>query len=335
MSSDNNSTLKKNYTSEYYSYHRNTVVMFLLTIMTLVPGLKLKIDGLGPIKSIPEFVEQAIPFVFWLSGIYHWVLFHAEWKECAEPHRTQLDDALSKVNTELSAMSDGYRSISDNLDTSIRLLKDMTSPLILSSINHKIRDTVSEQLGERIIIAQQYYQSVKKNYEQRMTGFTQEAQNHVLIVRNCIKNKMDQMDEEVDQKILELEYFMRSSFDEYEGVISDFGEFVMNDARNNAAKYEDLSDITKIELQQSHQSVGQIVNLANEIAQTVEFYKSKVDNLGDLVLHLRNFSDKKRVFVRAKTDFSGIYLPFLLCFIASVGIFSHYIFKIQQFLLAS
>lgn len=278
-------------------------------------------------------MEQALPFVFWLSGVYHWLLFHAEWKECAEPHRNQLGNALSKVNQELLVMRNGYESISKNLDSAITILLETTAPFVLSNIKFAIRSMVSGELDERVAVIDRYYKNISRNYEQRITGLSQEAQKIISKFRESINEEFGEVGNIVQESFVELEGFVLSSFHEYEGIIANFGEFVFNDAMKSATDYRESSSITSIELQQSHRSVSQIVDLSNEIARNVQFYKSRADNLGDLVYRLRSFSDKKRTFVRAKTDFSGLFVPFILCFIASTGIISHYIFKIQQFLL--
>ncbi|NLR69556.1 flagellar protein FlgN [Novosphingobium sp. ERN07] len=118
------------YSSEYFNYHRNTMVFFSLCCL-------MSIFGLTP--SFKEFLTEEsaknsaifIPIILFACGAYSILMFIPEWMECAKPHRANQRNFVEKVDLSVEESINLIRSSKDNIETFRSLFENLKEQLEL------------------------------------------------------------------------------------------------------------------------------------------------------------------------------------------------------------
>lgn len=316
----------KKYTSEYFSYHRNTIILFILCIITTVFGAKVDVEKLGPVSGMPIFISTALPFFLWISAIYHWVLFHAEWKECAEPHRTQIEDALDSLNGKLRDLTDRYSSIRTDLSDIIDKLNKYAEPSVVEIFRGEIERVEADKLDQ--------IESIIRDVRVGLTNDTNFYQSNIKVIFSDLITKID--------KIIKISGDGEPNISNIHGTINSCLESTHNEIYQSLNSYlQGIAELVQSHLQAISKETSQMsrslrfsvshIQSINEnssnVLRAIESYIQNNGDLEDVCIKLRQFSDRKRIFLRAKTDFAGISIPIIFFSLATGGLVGHYFAK--------
>lgn len=103
------------YTSQYFDYHRNMIIFFILSIFAGFLKIQIDIEKIAYISGRPEFLNHYTPFILFLCGCYCAMMFYPEWKECALPHRAKIKGINIQLQNSIIELNKIYNALSENL----------------------------------------------------------------------------------------------------------------------------------------------------------------------------------------------------------------------------
>lgn len=314
------------YTNQYFDYHRNMTIFFLICIAVTILGISIDFEKLVYVSGNKDLIGVLAPAVTWISGIYCGGMFWAEWRECALPHNRKMKNLNTLLKNRVVELDGIYRNFSESLPTMAEDFRDIISKINANdyrlSINREkifgCRQMVShfsDQLGVEIL-----QETIRRKAEQSHGGVP---------FRDRVASDLRARDD----------IFLPGGGEEVAHIIDAYvanevwslSGIYINHIESDRQKFRELKKEVEIrlsrlelEFRDGFENAKKLSEKSDILATSLNVREKALDQFHRDIERISSMRWKAEAQVTIKTVVGGIVLPLFLLFVSTIGVIYFY-----------